>query len=121
MTFKAIFTAAAVCALSAGAAHSQSTAGSMPSPIPATGAPDPDRGSTPTTAVNPMSQPSTITTTTVTMWPDTSAAAATSYGRAASVTTELVTNGPVPDTAENRAKYGQPLSNAGKRTAAAGN
>ena len=32
-----------------------------------------------------------------------------------------VTNGPVPDTAENRAKYGQPMSHAGKRTAAKGN
>jgi hypothetical protein len=27
----------------------------------------------------------------------------------------------VPDTAENRAKYGQPMSRAGKRTAARGN
>jgi hypothetical protein len=33
----------------------------------------------------------------------------------------LVTNGPVPDTAENRAKYGAPMSNGGKRTAPAGN
>jgi hypothetical protein len=33
----------------------------------------------------------------------------------------LVTNGPVPDTASNRAKYGGPMSNAGKRTAPAGN
>ena len=32
-----------------------------------------------------------------------------------------VTNGPVPDTAENRAKYGQPMSRAGKRTAPKGN
>ncbi|MDB5432188.1 MAG: hypothetical protein JWP35_3304 [Caulobacter sp.] len=38
-----------------------------------------------------------------------------------SVTTTLVTNGPVPDTAENRAKYGGPQSHAGKRTAARGN
>jgi len=37
------------------------------------------------------------------------------------VTTTTVTNGPVPDTAENRAKYGQPMSRAGKRTAPAGN
>jgi hypothetical protein len=37
------------------------------------------------------------------------------------VTTTLVTNGPVPDTAQNRAKYGGPMSHAGKRTAAAGN
>ena len=37
------------------------------------------------------------------------------------VTTRTVTNGPVPDTAENRARYGQPLSRAGKRTTPAGN
>lgn len=37
------------------------------------------------------------------------------------MTTSTVTNGPVPDTAENRAKYGQPMSRAGKRTAATGN
>jgi hypothetical protein len=39
----------------------------------------------------------------------------------ATVTNTLVTNGPVPDTAANRAKYGSPMSNAGKRTAPAGN
>lgn len=33
----------------------------------------------------------------------------------------VVTNGPVPDTAENRALYGQPMSRAGKRTAPRGN
>ena len=37
------------------------------------------------------------------------------------VVTELVTNGPVPDTAENRARYGQPQSHAGKLTRPAGN
>ena len=40
---------------------------------------------------------------------------------AATFTNITVTNGPVPDTAENRAKYGQPMSRAGKRTAARGN
>jgi hypothetical protein len=40
---------------------------------------------------------------------------------ATTFTNMTVTNGPVPDTAENRAKYGQPLSRAGKRTAARGN
>ena len=54
------------------------------------------------------------------------AAPAASYSSDASatmpiVTTRVVTNGPVPDTAENRARYGQPLSRAGKRTAPAGN
>jgi len=39
----------------------------------------------------------------------------------ATVTNTLVTNGPVPDTAANRAKYGSPMSNAGKKTAPAGN
>ena len=33
----------------------------------------------------------------------------------------VVSNGPVPDNAANRAKYGQPLSRAGKATDPAGN
>jgi hypothetical protein len=33
----------------------------------------------------------------------------------------LITSPPVPDTPENRARYGRPLSNAGERTQAAGN
>jgi hypothetical protein len=33
----------------------------------------------------------------------------------------LVTNGPVPDTAANRAKYGGPMSKTGKKTKPAGN
>ena len=37
------------------------------------------------------------------------------------VHTQLVTMQPIPDTPENRAKFGQPLSRAGKRTAPAGN
>jgi hypothetical protein len=32
-----------------------------------------------------------------------------------------VTNGPVPDTPANRAKYGGPMSHAGKKTAPSGN
>ncbi len=39
----------------------------------------------------------------------------------ATLTSTLVTNGPVADTPENRARYGQPDSRAGKRTAAKGN
>jgi hypothetical protein len=50
-----------------------------------------------------------------------SAPAATSYAQGASFTATTLTNGPVPDTPQNRKKYGQPLSNAGKRTAARGN
>jgi hypothetical protein len=48
-------------------------------------------------------------------------ATAASTDASATVTTSLVTNGPVADTPENRAKYGAPLSNAGRRTAARGN
>jgi hypothetical protein len=33
----------------------------------------------------------------------------------------VVTNGPIPDTAENRARYGAPISKGGKRTPPAGN
>lgn len=40
---------------------------------------------------------------------------------AASAGTDVVSNGPVPDTPQNRAKYGQPLSNAGRLTKPAGN
>jgi hypothetical protein len=35
--------------------------------------------------------------------------------------TDIVTNGPIPDTRANRAKYGQPLSNGGRMTKPAGN
>jgi len=56
------------------------------------------------------------------------APAAATYGTSASATVPAatytnttVTNGPVADTPENRARYGAPLSHAGKRTAAKGN
>jgi hypothetical protein len=56
------------------------------------------------------------------MEPSASAApAAESYGQAASVTVSTVTNGPVPDTVENRQRYGGPMSNGGRRTQPAGN
>ena len=58
-----------------------------------------------------------VTTTTET----TTAPAATSAATNVSFTNMTVTNGPVPDTRENRAKYGQPLSRAGRMTAARGN
>lgn len=64
---------------------------------------------------------STMTVASASPAMDETAPAASSYSAPASYTTSTVTNGPVPDTMENRAKYGQPLSRAGKRTAAAGN
>lgn len=49
------------------------------------------------------------------------APAAPAYGAPASVTVSTTTNGPVPDTPENRARFGGPNSNAGQRTAPVGN
>jgi UrcA family protein len=43
------------------------------------------------------------------------------YAEPASATTRLITNGAVPDTPENRERYGDPMSRAGEMTAAAGN
>jgi UrcA family protein len=40
---------------------------------------------------------------------------------AATYTVTTLTNGPVPDTPENRSKFGGPMSRAGARTAPAGN
>jgi len=60
----------------------------------------------------------------------TQASAMTTEPATATVTATVDANGvrhliiaspPVPDTPENRAKYGQPLSNAGRRTQPAGN
>ncbi|HEV2530095.1 UrcA family protein [Phenylobacterium sp.] len=52
---------------------------------------------------------------------DDTATSADTAAAPASYTTQTVTNGPVPDTAENRARYGGPMSNAGKHTGARGN
>ncbi|MBU1378701.1 MAG: hypothetical protein KKE02_05530 [Alphaproteobacteria bacterium] len=71
-----------------------------------------------TVAAPPIDSVSTSVDTTA---PTDAAPAATSYAQAASVTTTTVTNGPVADTPENRAKYGSPMSRAGKRTTPKGN
>lgn len=57
----------------------------------------------------------------VTTTSETTAATDVAAPASATVTTTTVTNGPVADTPENRAKYGAPMSRAGKRTAAKGN
>lgn len=49
------------------------------------------------------------------------AGAPTQRTPSASAGTDVVSNGPVPDTPANRAKYGQPLSHAGKISKPAGN
>jgi len=54
---------------------------------------------------------------------DEAPAAAGYYGEpaAATVTTQTVTNNPVPDTPQNRAAYGGPMSDGGRSTTPAGN
>ncbi|MES2896462.1 MAG: hypothetical protein V4759_10555 [Pseudomonadota bacterium] len=120
MNLKILLTAAAATALLAGAAQAQTppadtanpatSADAMPPVMPAPVSPD--------TAVNQpagtMIDPGTTTS-------EAAPAMAGAVDASATVTTTLVTNGPVADTPENRAKYGQPLSRAGKRTAARGN
>lgn len=51
-----------------------------------------------------------------------SAPSAMSSGvNASGVTTRIITNGPIPDTPENRAAFGKPLSQAGRNSKPAGN
>ena len=63
----------------------------------------------------------TTTTTTTTTGADVTAPSAATSASNASFTNMVTTNGPVPDTPENRRKYGGPMSRAGKHTAAKGN
>jgi hypothetical protein len=49
------------------------------------------------------------------------AGAPTERTSSANAGVDVVSNGPIPDTPQNRAKYGQPLSHAGRMTKAQGN
>ena len=102
-------TATAVVALLGGAAYAQQPT----SPVPAD-APPVEEAAPPADTTADTGEPTTAPS-------DVTATSATSVAGNVSVTTTTVTNGPVPDTAENRAKYGQPLSRAGRLTAARGN
>jgi hypothetical protein len=132
MLLKTMLTAAAASALMAGVAFAQPTSSAA--------APDPAQpsGSTTGEVTAPRADPtlpsSSATAPDATQAPDASAPPTASTGQAvstsatttdpatgATMTTQTLTNGPVPDTAANRAKYGKPLSNAGRRTAPKGN
>jgi hypothetical protein len=76
-----------------------SAANAQPAPTPA-----------PAAASAPSEAPAATATTTAT----------TTVG-ADGVRNTLVASSPVPDTPENRAKYGKPMSHAGRHTKAAGN
>jgi len=134
-------TATAAVALLGAAASAQTPAPKPPTPGSVTGdwngahAPSDDKQYTEKVTV-PLGSPAsagiaappvdtgiaaTAPTTTASTDVTAPAPSATDNAQAASVTTTTVTNGPVADTPENRAKYGQPMSRAGKRTSARGN
>jgi hypothetical protein len=117
MLSKTFVLAVAATGLMAGAAFAQNASSSYPDK--ATTPPDQIQSSpfSPNT-VNPTPAPNDITpartgsqTNASANVPDTTTI----------VSNTLVTNGPVPDTRANRAKYGPPDSNAGKMTRPAGN
>lgn len=136
MKIALLATATAAVALLGGAASAQDRAPTAQTPGSTTA--DPNQTQPPADADRSMTPPGSPSSTGVAAPPvdtgsmgamdpaapsdaNASAPAASSYAQSASVTSMTVTNGPVPDTAENRAKYGQPMSRAGKRTPAKGN
>lgn len=118
MTLTRLLTAAAVSALLAGPAFAapdpEPTAPTQPSDSLPMTSPSADQSATPAsaTAVDP-SAPAVILGDSPTP-PD-------QAWKLKAGDASVVTNGPVPDTAENRARYGAPISNGGRKTRPAGN
>ncbi len=97
-TLKIAAAAGLLAASLAGSAFAQDASGAM----------------TPSTPSSDASQPA--------MTPPTAPSADSSAANTNATVTEVtVTNGPVPDTPANRAKYGAPMSHAGKTSKPAGN
>ncbi|HYG25372.1 MAG TPA: hypothetical protein VD906_00540 [Caulobacteraceae bacterium] len=122
MTLKALLVAAGAASLIAGAAYAQDSTTDVTTHTHDDGTVSTDVTTT-TTIVTPGAADPTVTTSAnsaVSMGLPASATVTTT-GVPGTVTTRVVTNGPVPDTAENRARYGQPLSRAGKASTPAGN
>ena len=116
---RSLIIAAPLALLVAGAAMAQTTEPVTPNPVEGPDAP----ATTSTTSPDTPATSTTPGTTSVEPAPmdSTSPAPTRLYESSGAVTTRTVTNGPVADTPENRAKYGSPMSRAGKRTAPAGN
>ena len=122
MKLNMILTAVAATALMSGAAYAQAT----DQPAPPTTASTPSATPAPTADPTLPAGQTTTTTTTTPPAADTGAAASTSASTTdsatgATVVVTTLTNGPIPDTPENRAKYGAPMSRAGKHSPAKGN
>lgn len=108
MSIKALFGCAAACSLIATAALAQESPAAPSNDVAgAQSAAPKSTNSVPAEAVTPSANVASSTTLT-----DPSGA---------TLTHELIASAPVPDTPANRAKFGGPMSNAGKRTAARGN
>jgi hypothetical protein len=122
MKLNLILATVAASALMGGAALAQATDQPAAAPSEPATAPAPDPTSpagSPATSPTPApaEQAAPAATGSATSTSVTTSDAST--GATATVTT--TTNGPIPDTAENRKKYGGPMSHAGKRTPAKGN
>ncbi|HYD46030.1 MAG TPA: hypothetical protein VEA79_12265 [Phenylobacterium sp.] len=131
MKISHLLTATAAVALMGGAAMAQDTTtpepateapATEPMPTPETATPSPMESTTSTTDTpSPDSTGPTVGVPAATQSAmDAAASTPTTTPSGAPVTVNMVTNGPVPDTPENRSKYA-PLSRAGKATKAAGN
>ena len=122
MKFTTLLTVVAASALMSGAAFAQAT-DQAPGPVnPAPGAaPAPAAEPTPPTEPSAATSPAPTPPAADTGSATSTSVTASDPATGTSVTTTTTTNGPVPDTAENRAKYGGPMSHAGKRSAPKGN
>jgi hypothetical protein len=121
MKLRYFVTAAAASALLAGAVYAQDATNPAPADQGAAAAPaDTSASTNQAGATVPATAGAAAAPATDASAPPAEAAAGSGVPTAA-VQVATTTNGPIPDTPENRAKYGQPLSNAGKHSKAKGN
>jgi hypothetical protein len=125
MRLNTLLAAAAIAAMTAGAAAAQSMA--APSGSDTTSAPSANAAPMDTSAAPAMAAPSADqngTPAAATMPGQTVESSPTPAANAYTLKAgdpNVVSNAPIPDTRANRAQFGKPMSNAGRRTAAAGN
>lgn len=126
MSMSRLFAVAAATALMSGAALAQTTTTTTTTPVdqaPVNPAAPPAEMTDPgMMSPNPATTPSasTLGTDTAGVVPMSSQSPEVQATLKAG-DPNVVSNAPIADTPENRAKYGKPMSNAGKRSAAKGN
>jgi hypothetical protein len=115
MNYKTLFGAVAACGLLFGVAHAQSASGTdNTTAAPAGGSMS--SGADVNTDVKKSGSAADMNSGATPAAP-----AAGAYAQGASVTTRVVTMDPIPDTKENRERFGGPNSHAGRRTSPKGN